>query len=29
MLKPDFTSRFKRDYKLAAKRNWDIQLIDK
>lgn len=28
MLKPDFTGKFKKDYKLAAKRNWDISLID-
>ena len=25
---PDFTSRFKKDYKLAMKRNLDISLID-
>ena len=29
MLKPDYTNRFKRDYKLAIKRNLDISLIDK
>lgn len=28
MLKPDYTSRFKRDYKLAMKRNYDIPLMD-
>ena len=28
MLKPDFTNRFKKDYKLAIKRNYDISLLD-
>ena len=28
MLKPDFTNRFKKDYKRAIKRNLDISLID-
>ncbi|MCL2152617.1 MAG: type II toxin-antitoxin system YafQ family toxin [Oscillospiraceae bacterium] len=28
MLKPDYTSRFKKDYKRAIKRNLDISLID-
>ena len=28
MLTPDFTTRFKKDYKLAMKRNLDIALID-
>lgn len=28
MLAPDYTSRFKKDYKRAMKRNYDIPLID-
>lgn len=28
MLAPDYTSRFKKDYKRAMKRNYDISLID-
>jgi mRNA interferase YafQ len=28
MLKPDYTGRFKKDYKLAIKRNLDISLVD-
>lgn len=28
MLKPDYTGKFKKDYKLAIKRNYDISLID-
>ena len=28
MLTPDFTGRFKKDYKLAEKRKLDISLID-
>lgn len=28
MLTPDFTSRFKKDYKLAIGRNYDISLLD-
>ena len=28
MLKPDFTNKFKKDYKQAIKRNMDITLID-
>ena len=28
MLTADYTSRFKKDYKLAIKRNYDIALID-
>ena len=28
MLVPDYTSRFKKDYKQAIKRNLDISLID-
>ena len=28
MLKPEYTSRFKKDYKAAIKRNLDIALID-
>ena len=28
MLKPDYTNRFKKDYKQAIKRNYDISLID-
>ncbi len=28
MLKPDYTGRFKKDYKQAIKRNWDISQID-
>ena len=29
MLKADFTNKFKKDYKLAIKRNLDISLFDK
>ena len=28
MLKPDYTNKFKKDYKQAIKRNLDISLID-
>lgn len=28
MLTPDYTGRFKKDYKLAVKRNYNISLID-
>jgi len=28
MLTPDYTNRFKRDYKLAIKRKLDISLLD-
>jgi len=28
MLKPEYTSRFKKDYKAAIKRNLDIALLD-
>jgi mRNA interferase YafQ len=28
MLKADFTRQFKKDYKLAIKRKWDISLVD-
>jgi mRNA interferase YafQ len=28
MLAPDYTNRFKKDYKRAIKRNYDISLID-
>ena len=28
MLKPDYTSKFKKDYKRAMNRNLDISLID-
>jgi mRNA interferase YafQ len=28
MLKPDYTGRFKKDYKLAIKRDYDISLLD-
>ena len=28
MLTPDYTSKFKKDYKLAIKRNLDISLLD-
>jgi mRNA interferase YafQ len=28
MLLPDYTSKFKKDYKRAMKRNYDISLID-
>jgi mRNA interferase YafQ len=28
VLAPDYTSRFKKDYKRAMKRNYDIPLID-
>ena len=29
MLRPDYTNKFKKDYKQAIKRNLDITLIDK
>jgi mRNA-degrading endonuclease YafQ of YafQ-DinJ toxin-antitoxin module len=28
MLKPDYTSKFKKDYERAVKRNCDISLLD-
>ena len=28
MLQPDFTNKFKKDYKRVIKRNYDISLID-
>jgi mRNA interferase YafQ len=28
MLKADFTNQFKRDYRLAEKRGWNIALLD-
>jgi mRNA-degrading endonuclease YafQ of YafQ-DinJ toxin-antitoxin module len=28
MLKPDYTSKFEKDYKRAMKRNYDITLLD-
>ena len=28
MLTADYTNRFKKDYKLAIKRNYDVSLID-
>ena len=28
MLNPDYTNKFKKDYKQAMKRNYDISLID-
>ena len=28
MLKADFTRQFKKDYKLANKRSWNISLVD-
>ena len=29
MLTPDFTSQFKKDYKMAMKRSFDISLLDR
>ncbi|MDR1186132.1 MAG: type II toxin-antitoxin system YafQ family toxin [Bifidobacteriaceae bacterium] len=28
MLRSDFTNRFKKDYKRAGKRGWDLSLLD-
>lgn len=28
MLRPDYTTRFKKDYRLAIKRNYDVSLLD-